>query len=664
MKRLAVLAPLLALAACGSKSDQSAPADPPSGKPVAAEPTPVAPDDKAALAKLVELAKDGPDESKFPQADAFVSEERDDITLREDGSMALHHHSVVRLIDAQRGKEKFADVHIPFDARRQTLELTTARTITGDGTVHVASAEEIGDIVPPRLAEATIYSDVRERVVSFPGVDTGSVVELEYTTVTKPGPDAPLGGEEMLGEWNPVASRIVTITVPAATTPKLEVVGMTLTATESTTAGTRTYTFTLKDLPDHHPESGSFGDAAVLPRLVYGFQPDWAHVLQPVADRFLSAAIPQPLPATVTAEATRITAGLTTDTDRARAIFAFVAHDIRSVDLPLGWAGYEPHAPDVVLANRYGDDRDKVGLVLALCAAVKLDGRPVLVRAGKVPVIAGVPTVAQFDRMIAKLVIAGKDVWIDPSDEHGQFDVALSGQDNLVLPVSRGGGELGRRPPLDPASSISHTTTALTLSPGGDLTATFSYELSGWYADRASEELRPLQGEHQTRFFQQAASRVAADATHKKQTVGDTMSVTGPISITHEVTVPAYAEAQGSFRVLELPPSTLDLSEDIPSAGLPKRTYPLAIGTPRTLIEDLTIAVPAGWKVAATPPAVDGKTEGIRYKASCETKAQVVTCHSEVVLDRLELAVDKYPAFREAIGKLRAYERRIVLLTK
>ena len=60
--------------------------------------------------------------------------------------------------------------------------------------------------------------------------------------------------------------------------------------------------------------------------------------------------------------------------------------------------------------------------------------------------IASVPTVAQFDRMIAKLDVGGKDVWLDPSDEHGQYGVAFAGQDNLVLPLDKGGSELGARP--------------------------------------------------------------------------------------------------------------------------------------------------------------------------------------------------------------------------
>ncbi|HEU0031733.1 MAG TPA: DUF3857 and transglutaminase domain-containing protein [Kofleriaceae bacterium] len=658
MKRLAFVCCLLA--ACKGNGD--APAT--SSTPTAPAKPAAKPDDPAALAKLAELAKSGPDETKFPQADAWIAESRDDITLRDDGTMVEHHHSVVRLIDAQRGKEKFADVHIPFDARRQTLELITARTITDDGKPHAASPEEIGDIVPARLADATMYSDVRERVVSFPAVDTGSVVELEYTRTTKPGPDHPMGGEEMFGAWNPIESRIVTITVPASVTPKLEVVGMTLQPTTSQSGATKTYTFTLSKLPDHHPEMGSFSDEAVLPRLVYGFAPDWNAIVPPMAERFLGKAVPKTLPPAIVAEAKRITEGATSDEDKAKRLYAYVAHEIRSVDLPLGWAGYEPNPPEVVLKNRYGDDRDKVGLLLALAAAEKLDGRPVLARSGKVPVVASVPTLAQFDRMIGKLSIGGKDVWLDPSDENGQYGVAFAGQDNLVLPIVRTGVELGRRPPLDPSLSVAKTTTQLALAPNGDLTAKYSYDLSGWYADRASEDLRELQGENRARYFDSAAANVAADAISKTHAVGDTLSVTGPITVTQEVTVPAYAEAQGAFRVLELPPSTLDLADDLPSAGLAKRTYPLALGTPRTMVEDLSIAVPAGWKVAAAPPDLQGATDGIKYSSKCQTQAQTVSCHTEVVIDRVELPVDKYAGFREAITKLRAYERGIVLLTR
>ena len=125
---------------------------------------------------------------------------------------------------------------------------------------------------------------------------------------------------------------------------------------------------------------------------------------------------------------------------------------------------------------------------------------------------------------------------------------------------------------------------------------------------------------------------------HGAHTVGDTLAVAGPLAVTQDVTVPGYADAQANFRVLQLPPSTLELTDDLPATALAKRTYPMYVGTPRTLVEDLSIAVPAGWKVSATPPAIEGATDGIKYTAKCDVAGQMVTCHTEVALDKIELA--------------------------
>ncbi len=657
---------LLLFAACkgSDSSKQSAKAGTP---PAAADPwaKKSASDIKdPKLARLVELAQNGPGKDKYPQADAVVALEHDDITYKSDGTVVTKHHSIIKLLDPQRGKQKYADLHIPYDSKRETLTIETARTVNADGKAQVASKEEIGDIVPSELADATIYSDVRERVVTFPAVDTGSVLELEFTRTTKSSPDSPLGGEEMLAQWNPVLERVVTITAPAGMEPKLAVEGMKLDAKPSIAGSDRVWTFRIENQPDRHPEQGSLEDAAVLPRLVYGFQPSWAKVVQPVAERFLNKAVPSPLPAAVKAEADRIVAGATTPAEKAAKLYAFVAHDIRSIELPLGWAGYEPHSPEVVLQNRYADQRDKAGLLLALAASQGITGRPVLVRTGKVPVVPSVPTVAQFDRIIAKLDIDAKDVWLDPDDEHGQYGIAFVGQDNMVLPLDKGGSELGSRPPLDPSTSISSTKAAFKLAANGDLEATYSYELTGFYANRAQSELRPLKGELLDRFFQKSAADLSANALDKSHEVGDTQSVTGSLAIKQQVTVPGYSTAQADFRVFELPPVSLDVADLEPSANLSTRKTPLWIGTPRIERGEISVQIPAGWKVTYVPPKLEGATEGVSYSSGCEANGQTVTCKGELKLDKLVVPVDKYTAFREALTKLQAYERRIVLLKR
>jgi len=666
VSRTCLILSLMTVAACktsdGSKSEPKKPAeasDPWAKKSV--DPKSIQDPD---LAKMTELAQSGPGREEYPHADAVVAMDHDDIIVKSDYTVVHHHKSIVKLLDAQRGKAKFADVHIPFDAKRQTLTIDTARTVNADGEAHVASPEEIDDIVPPRLADATMYSDVRERVVSFPAVDRDSVVELEWTKTTKLSPDSSLGGEEMLGQWNPVLDRTVTITAPSTMAPTFAVDGMQLEPTKSTSGGNTVWTFHVEKQPDQHPEDDAPPDAAVLPRVVYGFQGSWQKVLEPIAVRFLDKAVPNSLPPSIKEEADRIVLGATTDADKAAKLYAFVAQDIRSIELPLGWAGYEPHAPEAVLANRYADDRDKVGLLLALAASQNIHGNPVLVRTGKVPVIASVPTVAQFDRMIAKLDVGGRDIWLDPSDEYGQYGVAFAGQDNLVLPLHKGGSALASRPSLDPSTSVSHVTTTYTLNAKGDLDAMYKYELSGWYARQASAELRSLKGELLDKFFGRSVSTLSASALDKGHEVGDINSVVNSITVTHRVAVPGYSAAQGNFRSFELPSVTLGVAEDTPTASLSKRKYPLWVGVPRSERGDLTVRIPAGWKVAYVPPKLEGSVDGLAFSSTCAAAGQTVTCHNEVTLDKLVLGTAQYAAFHDAIAKLQAYERRVVLLTK
>jgi hypothetical protein len=290
MRKLAAVM-LVALACKGndSKAVTSAkPAPAPAADPWSEKPKADIKDPK--LARLVELAQNGPGKDKYPQADAVVALENDAITYKPDGSVVHKHHSIVKLIDPQRGKEKFADVRIAFDSERETLTIDTARTVNADGEPHVASNEEIGDIVPPYLADATIYSGVRERVISFPAVDVGSVIELEYTRTTRSTPDSPRGGVEMLARWNPVIERIVSITAPTKITPQMfTTAGLESKPKQTASADSRTWTWRFADLPDRHPEYGAPTEEAVLPRLVYGFVNAWPDVLEPVAGRFLAS---------------------------------------------------------------------------------------------------------------------------------------------------------------------------------------------------------------------------------------------------------------------------------------------------------------------------------------------------------------------------------------
>jgi hypothetical protein len=118
------------------------------------------------------------------------------------------------------------------------------------------------------------------------------------------------------------------------------------------------------------------------------------------------------------------------------------------------------------------------------------------------------------------------------------------------------------------------------------------------------------------------------------------------------------------MRVFELPPISLSVANDEPSASLSTRKTPLWVGVPRIERGDISVQIPAGWKVAYVPAKLEGKAEGLKYTSECKAEAQTVSCSAEITLDKMTVPADKYSAFRDALTKLQAYERRVVLLQK
>ena len=379
------------------------------------------------LAQLIELAQNGPGTTSSRRPMRTSTLERDDITLAADGTVTHHHKSIAKLLDAQRGKEKFADVHVPFDQKRQTLE--DRRRAHGQRRRRAARGLARGDrrhrAGVPRRRDDLLGRARARRVVPRrrQGLGRRARVHAHDEADARLG-DRRRGDARRSGIRSTSAS--VTITVPKGVAAQARGRRRRAASRQKSTSGDGdVYTYTLKDLPDRHPESESPPDAAVLPRLVYGFQPSWAKVIEPVADR-----VPRRRGA---GDAGRGRQGGGRSRrrrceDREReadeAVRVRRARHPHASTCRSAGAGYEPHAPELVLQNKYADQRDKVGLLLAMARrrghrrSARCSCAP-----AQVPVIASVPTIAQFDRMVAKLTVDGKEVWLDPDDEHGQFGV-------------------------------------------------------------------------------------------------------------------------------------------------------------------------------------------------------------------------------------------------
>ncbi len=98
------------------------------------------------------------------------------------------------------------------------------------------------------------------------------------------------------------------------------------------------------------------------------------------------------------ARAAEIVKNAKTPEDQVRAIYTFVSTRTRYVGIDFGIGRYQPHLAAEVLANNYGDCKDKDTLLEALLRAKGFPTAPALIGVGVAPVEA-VPSPAVFNHV-------------------------------------------------------------------------------------------------------------------------------------------------------------------------------------------------------------------------------------------------------------------------
>ena len=149
-------------------------------------------------------------------ADAINEVIEKEYTINSDGSFDYHLYIRTRIL-TYRGKKRNGDFDISYNSAWQKVDVNPQRTgtVKADGTRVAVRQEEINDIQDPSTAKASIFSTARKKVISFPAVEPGAVVEADYTVHSKrPGLNA-FWKREYFALSSPTRIKRVTVHVPA-----------------------------------------------------------------------------------------------------------------------------------------------------------------------------------------------------------------------------------------------------------------------------------------------------------------------------------------------------------------------------------------------------------------------------------------------------------------
>lgn len=557
-----------------------------------------------------------------------------------DGTGVKTDTDVVR-IQSAAAVNTFSVLSIPYASGTQRIELAYLRVRKPDGTVVETPRSDAQDQPAPVSEQAPFYSDMHLFQLPVRGLNVGDRVEYQVRTVqVRAEAKDEFWGQESFGRGVMVLERSLELRVPVkmyvrvsspGTPPRIRVEG-----------AERVYRWQgaqLKPASKQDANGSSEETADSLPPIAWTTFHSWAEVGEWYRALALDRARVTPA---VKTRADELTAGAPSERAKMEALYDFVSSRVRYVGVSFGIGRYQPHAAATVLANQYGDCKDKHTLLAALLTAEGFRASAVLIGEG-VPLDRDVPMPADFNHLITLTQMGGKSVWLDSTAEvapFGMLDTSL--RDKLALVIPPAGEPLLMRTPAEPPfAQMNRFEADGTLDSDGKMTAQVDVSLRGdgevamrsllrsvtpgqW--DRVSEAYANMLG------FGGQTSNTIADAPEK---------TTAPLHMHYTYTRESYGDWQ-NFRILPLMGGVnLPLTEakQVPTTGID-------FGGRRTDTAISRITLPDGYR-ADLPAAVHLRTDFASFDKTYRLEAE--KADTVLVTERtLVLNVDKLPASRWA----------------
>jgi tetratricopeptide (TPR) repeat protein len=424
-----------------------------------------------------------PTSTKLPTyaEESIVIEHADSVfTFAADGT-GFQDHSIVAHVQSDAAVRTLGVLSVGYAANSQQVEFLYARVRHPDGTVVETPPADAIEMPEPVTREAPLYSDLKEKQLPIRSLHVGDTLEWKTRiTTTKSQAPGQFWGQESFTDDAVVLSETLELRVPVGVS--VNVWSPATKPAESTSDGQHVYRWSTSQLK---PAAGKEADAATeakkkvvwtadqeldsdqgkLPSVVWTTFKSWEEVGAWYRSLEVDRATPNP---EIKAKVAELIAGKSTDEDKARALYNYVATQIRYIGVDFGIGRYQPHTAAEILSNQYGDCKDKHTLLAAMLSAADIQSDAVLVGAG-VRFNAAVPSPAAFNHVITHLTLAGQTVWLDTTTEIAPWRMLVPivrDKQALVVP-STAAAHLDRTPADPPFASFQTMDAVGTLDKDG-----------------------------------------------------------------------------------------------------------------------------------------------------------------------------------------------------
>jgi tetratricopeptide (TPR) repeat protein len=607
------------------------------------------------LADISKLIKDTPTQKDYPDASAIIILDSAERIVRPDGTSSLTYHKVIKILN-EKGRETYGEVYIPYSLLGERVKILKARTIKPDGTEVEATA--IHDV---SLAEGYhLYSDAMAKVISMPALENNAIIEYAYT-IDDLG-RGPLGkhfqDEFLFQDFDPMMISRYTLVIPKGMNIYYKMYNGELEPQIEEKGSTVIYTWEMKDIPQIIQENYMPPLADVVPRLEITTFKDW----QEVAGWYYDIANPKTKSdEAIKAKVIELTRDKKTLEDKAKAIYYFVANDIRYVGLEFGISGLMPHQASEVFKYKYGDCKDKATLLISMYREIGIPAYYVLVRTryrGSLPLDS---PGFQFDHAICAIKLNGKLYFLDGTAEDTRFGYVPSmDQGTKALLIDEGKPILVDIPIDRPEDNEKTRNIEVTLSKDGSIKGTAYVTFRGYY-DTYLRSVWKTAADRQIREDLEWSLRsLVPNATLEGYQLSNLRDLDADVWERYSFSASGYAQVvQNTISFL---PSIMERLETSESVAKKERKYPINYWTPYTTRDIVTYKLPDGSKIIHLPDDIVLDKPFAYYSMKFSLDGNILKVERVFQIRAVLIEPKDYPEYKSFIESIVSKDRERVVI--
>ena len=594
-------------------------------------------------------------------------------TVNDSGEVRTLHRRAYKILTS--AGRSFASATIHFDSET-TITGLRGWNITPGGEEYQVSDR---DAVESSAFAGQLYADNRVKIVRLPSAEPGSVCAFEYEQRDRPS--------VLQDIWRfqssvPVRVARYVLLLPGGWTHEERWFNAAATAPRS--SGSE-IVWEVDGVAGIKEEPGMPSEHAIAARMTINFLPPQdrsnaqTHRTWNDIGRWYGRIARQQRTATaeLQSKTRELTAPKTNLMEKIRVIASFAQREVRYVAIEIGTGTYQPRLAPDILANRYGDCKDKVTVLSTMLHEIGIDSYDVLVNTARGVVSSDFPSLGAINHVIAAIRVPegsptsglyaiiehprlGKLLLFDPTNATTAFgSLPKYLQESRGLLVSGDGGELIELP-AQPAESSRLTVTAkLKLGMDGTLEGDVREVRTGTAAAEYRDQVASMSDAERTKFMEQRLAQRFSSYVMRGLVIENVNDLTSDLIVRFHVTVPGYAKHAGGMLIVR--PQAFG-GGSVPAIDAKERLYPYELNGPSIETEDIEIGMPNGLVADEMPAPQSRSAAGVSYTSESSLAGGVLRFHSETRVQRCVVPRAAVEDLSRLFASIRTTERNSVVV--